>query len=88
MVARRAIDGLIEATTEIGGDTGQAARRAVQGAIEAAGEISHTAVRTVRDVLIGIGSGLGQAIEAMLPQSTHPHAAGEQRPTRAKPHHH
>jgi hypothetical protein len=88
MVARRAIDGLIEATGEIGGDVGQIGRRAIQGAIEAAGEISHTGVRTVTDVLIGIASGLGQTIEAMLPHGSHARTALEQPPAGGKPQHH
>jgi hypothetical protein len=84
MVARRAIDGLVEATGEIGGDVGQTGKRAIEGAIGAAGEISHTAVRTVKDVLIGIASGLGQTIEAMLPHTTHGRAALEHPASGAK----
>ena len=87
MVARRAIDGLIEATGEIGADAGRTGKRAIEGALGAAGEISNTAVRTVKDVLIGIASGLGQTIEAMLPQGTQVRSSAERPGATGKQHH-
>jgi hypothetical protein len=71
IVARRAIDGLIGAAGEVGADVGQLGKRAIEGAIEAAGEISQLAVRTVRDVLVGVAGSLGHTIEAMLPRGAH-----------------
>ena len=50
-MARRAVEGAIEAGRDIGADVGGLARSAVEGAIEAADRISAAAGRTVRATL-------------------------------------
>jgi len=43
-VARRSVDGVIEATVEVGGNVAQVAKGAIHGAIAEAGKVSNTAV--------------------------------------------
>jgi hypothetical protein len=74
-VARHAVDGVIEATVESGGNIAQVGKKAIQGAIEEAENLSTMAVKSVKNVLIGIAGSLGETIGAALP---HPGArAGE-----------
>ncbi|WP_052452564.1 hypothetical protein [Noviherbaspirillum autotrophicum] len=75
LVAKRAMNGIIEGVSETGGNVGQAASRATEGAIEEAGRIGNMAVKTVKDVLIGIGDGVGEVLGKMLPHApSHPAA--------------
>lgn len=85
VVARQSVDGVIEATAETGGNIAEVGRKAIEGAIEEAGNVGNMAVRTVKDVLIGIAASLGETIGAALP-----HGATEQLPPHAakKPRHH
>ncbi len=57
-MAKGAVDGIIEATKEVGGNLEAVAISAVGGAVEAAGSIGSAAVATVKDVLIGVVGGL------------------------------
>lgn len=68
-VTRRAVDGLIEATAETGGDIAGIGRKAVQGAIEEAGKVSHLAVKTVKEVLVGLAGSVGETLQAAIPQA-------------------
>ncbi|HCC68870.1 MAG TPA: hypothetical protein DEP99_03180, partial [Nitrospiraceae bacterium] len=68
LVARMAIDGVIEATKEIGGNVEETAKVAVGGAIEAAGTIGVTAVRAVTDMLVGVVEGVKEIAGAALPK--------------------
>jgi hypothetical protein len=68
LVARRAIDGVLEATQEIGGNVEEVATAAVGGAIEAAGSIGNTAVMAVKDMLVGAIKGIKEVAGAALPK--------------------
>ena len=65
----RAVDGVIEATKEIGGNVEEVAKVAVEGAIEAAGTIGNTAVRAVKDMLVGVVEGVKEVASAALPKA-------------------
>jgi hypothetical protein len=69
MVARRAVEGVVEATKEIGGNVEEAAKVAVNGAVEAAGSIGNTSVKAVRDILVGAVKALKDVASAALPRS-------------------
>jgi hypothetical protein len=69
MVARRAVEGVVEATKEIGGNVEEAAKVAVNGAVEAAGSIGNTAVKAVRDMLVGAVEAVKDVAGAALPRS-------------------
>ena len=73
-VARKAVEGVIEATKEIGGNVEKVANVAVNGAIEAAGTIGTTAVRTVTAVLLGVVEGVKEIASAALPTSKRTHS--------------
>jgi phage-related protein len=77
MVARRAVDGVIEATREIGGNVDETAKVAIGGAIEAAGAIGNTAVRAVRDVLVGAVEAVKDVASAALPKPPPTHKVGD-----------
>lgn len=62
------VDGVIEATKEIGGNVEEVAKIAVGGAIEAAGTIGNTAVRSVRDMLVGVVEGVKEVLNAAVPK--------------------
>ena len=66
-VARRAVDGIVEATVETGENVGHVAKTAVQGAIKAAGEIGTSTARTVADVLAGFARGVKDVVGAPSP---------------------
>jgi hypothetical protein len=68
-VARSAVDGVVDAVKETGGNAGNAAGIAVTGAIEAAGSIGQTAVRAVKDILLGVVEGVKEVGSAALPRS-------------------
>jgi hypothetical protein len=63
------VDGVIEATKEIGGNVENVAKVAVSGAIEAAGTIGNTAVKAVTGVLLGVVEGVKEVASAALPTS-------------------
>jgi hypothetical protein len=67
MVARRAVDGMIEATKEIGGNAEEVAKVAVTGAIDASSSIGNTAVKAVKDMLIGVVEGVKDVNRPDLP---------------------
>jgi hypothetical protein len=69
MVARRTVDGIVEATKEIGGNVDDAAKVAIGGAIEAAASIGNTAVAAVREVLIGALGAVKDIAGAALPKT-------------------
>jgi hypothetical protein len=68
LVARGAVEGTIEAATEIGGNVGGVAKAAAVGAVEAAGAVGAQAVRTVRDLLVGVAGGFKDVLAAILPK--------------------
>ncbi len=68
LVARRAVDGVIEATKEVGGNVTEVAKAAVGGAIEAAGSIGNTAVKAVTDMLVGVVEGVKEIGRAAFPK--------------------
>jgi hypothetical protein len=68
MVARRTVDGIVEATKEVGGNVDEATKIAIGGAIEAAGSIGSTAVKAVRDVLVGAAEAVKDISSAALPK--------------------
>jgi hypothetical protein len=68
VVARRAVDGVVEATKEVGGNAGEVAQKAVEGAIEAAGSIGNVAVKAVKDILVGVVGGIKEVASAALPE--------------------
>ena len=70
LVARRAVDGVIEATKEVGGNVEEVAKVAVGGAIEAAGAIGNTAVRSVKDMLVGVAEGVKEVASSILPKGS------------------
>ncbi|WP_372525999.1 hypothetical protein, partial [Piscinibacter sp.] len=75
-VARRAMDGIVEAVTETGENVTAVTRTAVKGAIQAANKMDNVAVRTVRKVLTGISAGLDKIIGTMpVPPRTSTRAA-------------
>jgi hypothetical protein len=66
LVARRTVDGVIEATKEIGGNVEEVAKVAVGGAIEAAGTIGKMTVRSVKDMLVGVAEGVKELASSLL----------------------
>jgi hypothetical protein len=70
MVARRAVDGVIEATKEIGGNVEEVAKAAIGGAFEAAGAISNIALRAVKEMLGGVLEGVKEVAGDALPKVT------------------
>jgi len=68
-VARRAIEGILEATREVGGNVEDVARVISEEAIESAGTIGEAAVKTVKNLTIGIVAGIKEIIEAALLKS-------------------
>jgi phage-related protein len=68
MVAKRTIDGVVEATNETGGNVVETARAVVGGAAEAIGGIGTTAVSSVRDILLGVVTGIKDVANAALPR--------------------
>jgi hypothetical protein len=68
-VARRAIEGILEATREVGGNVEDVARVISEEAIESAGTIGEPAVKTVKNLTIGIVAGIKEIIEAALLKS-------------------
>ena len=69
LIARRAAEGIIEATKEVGGNVEDAAKVTVEAAIEAAGSIGKTAAREVEEILVGVVKGLKEIATSALPQS-------------------
>jgi len=69
LIARRAVDGVLEAAQETGGNVIDVAKVAVGGAIEAAGGIGNTAVKAVKEMLIGVVEGVKEIGSAILPQT-------------------
>ena len=62
------MDGVIEATKEIGGNVEEVAQVAVGGAIETAGAIGNTALKAVKDMLVGVVEGVKEIASAALPK--------------------
>jgi hypothetical protein len=52
----------------MGGKVDEVAKVAIGGAIEAAGSIGNTAVKAVRDALIGVAEGTKDVLVAVLPK--------------------
>ncbi|HEY9073117.1 MAG TPA: hypothetical protein VIN67_03205, partial [Desulfobaccales bacterium] len=75
------LTGVIEATSEIGGNVGEVAKSAVGGAIDAAGTLGQSAVKAVRGILVGAVSGLKEVACAAWPKSK----AAPEGPPKAKP---
>jgi phage-related protein len=71
MVAKRTIDGVVEATTETGGNVVETARAVAGGAAEAIGGIGTTAVTSVRDILLSVVGGVKDVASAALPRSAY-----------------
>ncbi len=67
-VARRAVDGVIEATKEIGGNLEKVAATVVIEAVNAAGTVGKSATRAVTDVLLGAVGGAKEVLNAVLPK--------------------
>ena len=77
--AKRAVDGVIEAGVETGGNVLEITKAATTGAIEAAGTIGTTAVTTMKDILLGVVAGVKEVAGAALP-----HASSQSQPTQPK----
>jgi hypothetical protein len=67
LVARRAVDGAIEAGKEVGGNAEEIAKVAVGGAIEAAASVGTTAARAVSEMLVGVVEGVREVAGAAFP---------------------
>ena len=70
MVAKRTLDGVVEATNETGGNAVETARAVASSAAEAVGGFGTTAVSSVRDILLGVVTGVKDVANAALPRST------------------
>src|SRR5208337_3627606 len=77
LVAQRAVDGVIDATKEVGGNVTEAAKATVGGAIEAAGSIGNTAVKAAKDILVGVVEGVKDIGSAALPKPRPSFTKGE-----------
>ena len=79
------MDGVIEATKEVGGNVEEVAKVAVGGAIEAAGSIGNTAVRSVREMLVGVVEGVKEVASALLPKGSGTASASGEGKTPSEP---
>jgi hypothetical protein len=57
-VAKHAVDGSLEATSDIGGNVAHVGKNLIEGAIREAGKISEMAMKTVKEVFNGVVGGL------------------------------
>ena len=67
VVARRSVEGAIEAGREIGANVEEMARAAVGGAVDAATSIGTTAARAVSEILVGVVEGVREVAGAAFP---------------------
>jgi hypothetical protein len=72
IVARRAVEGIVEAAGQIGGNVNEVAKAAVNGAIEAAGSIGENTVSAVSGILMGVVSGVKDVAGTALPRRHEP----------------
>jgi hypothetical protein len=68
-VARRTLDGVMEAARETGSNVEEFAKVTVNGAVDAAGSIGNNAVKTVSEVLTNAVEGIKGIAGAALPKT-------------------